>query len=146
MHPVTRLGRVGQQIRSFNQLHGNELGALADEIDQAGASDIARRLRLIRDLHLQEADLVIDEVDDVASDLAGDDEAATLVEPTARAADSARAEAGGVEADRGLERPHLTSPKRAQWLAEQERIAEEMRRPRGRRDLFRRPARPGEDQ
>lgn len=143
MHPITRLQRVGQQVRSFNQLHGNELGALADEIDAAGQADIARRLRLISDLHLQEADLVIAEVDDVAQDLAGLEQAAP--EEASAPAAGEQAAADGAEDAGTPERPHLTSPKRAQWLAEQERLAEAMRRPRGRRDLFRRAVRPDEE-
>ena len=33
MHPVTRLGRVVQQLKSFSDLHASELEMMADELD-----------------------------------------------------------------------------------------------------------------
>ena len=81
---VERLRRLEQQIRAFKELHANEL------------------------------QLILDELSDIAS------EVASTEEPTAQQAESA--------AD-----PAATSPKRAKWLAEQERKT----RPMSRRELLR---------
>ena len=50
MHPVTRLGRVIQQLRSFSDLHAGELEGLAVELDAVGAGEVAQRLRSYRDV------------------------------------------------------------------------------------------------
>ena len=81
---LERLRRLEQQIRAFKELHANEL------------------------------QLILDELSDIAS------EVASTEEPTAQQAESA--------AD-----PAATSPKRAKWLAEQERKT----RPMSRRELLR---------
>jgi hypothetical protein len=131
MHPVTRLGRVLQQVRSFTTLHASELDGLAAELEVAGQSGLAARLRVFQGLHIQEAGLILDELADVQADLdreAGTGEAATSVPESA----------AGQTPDRTLTDPAANSPKRARWLAEQARQAEEARRPRSRRDLFKR--------
>ena len=53
MHPVTRLGRVIQQLRSFGDLHASELEMMAVALDAAGAADLAQRLRAYRDVQRQ---------------------------------------------------------------------------------------------
>ena len=58
MHPVTRLGRVVQQLKSFGDLHATELEAMAAALDAAGAADAAARLRLYRDVQRDEAQIV----------------------------------------------------------------------------------------
>ena len=59
MHPVTRLGRVIQQLRSFSDLHAGELEGLAVELDAAGAGEVAQRLRGYRDVQRDEAMMVM---------------------------------------------------------------------------------------
>jgi len=49
MHAVTRLGRVIQQLRSFDPLHSAELEALARDLE-AVAPDVAVRLRIYIDM------------------------------------------------------------------------------------------------
>src|SRR5713226_9022045 len=70
MHPVTRLGRVIQQLRSFGELHAGELEALAAELDDPSASDVAGRLRIYRDVQRDEAQMIVDELVDIQSDMA----------------------------------------------------------------------------
>ena len=65
MHPVTRLGRVIQQMRSYDDLHASELEALAAELDTLGATDAAARIRVFRDVQRGEGDLVVDELVDI---------------------------------------------------------------------------------
>jgi hypothetical protein len=69
LHPVARLGRVLQQVRSFTTLHAAELEGVAAELDAAGQGELAARLRIFRDLHGQEASLILDELADVQSAL-----------------------------------------------------------------------------
>jgi hypothetical protein len=121
MHPVTRLGRVLQQLRSFSDLHAGELEGLAVELDAAGAGELAVRLRAYRDVQRDEATMVVDELVDIQRDMAA---ATQPVEPP-------EILPATVTGD-----PAVNSPKRAKWLAEQEAEAERLRQPRSRRDLF----------
>lgn len=108
-HPVTRVGRVVQQLRSFDELHASELEALALELDAADLGSLAVKVRAFVSLQGSEAQLVIDELMDIQGEIAA---AAPPPEPEQAAEDAWKA-----------------SPRRAQWLAEQTR-------PRSRRELF----------
>ena len=81
---LERLRRLEQQIRAFKELHANEL------------------------------QIILDELSDIAS------EVAPMQEPTVQQADS-------------TSDPAAASPKRAKWLAEEER----KRQPMSRRELLR---------
>lgn len=118
MHPVTRLGRVVQQLKSFGDLHADELEAMAADLDAAGAVEVAGRLRMYRDVQRDEAQIVVDELVDIRTDLA-----------SAPQPDPPRADSSGD--------PAINSPRRAKWLAEQAAEAERRRQPVSRRDLFR---------
>ena len=109
-HPVTRLGRVVQQLRSFADLHAAELESLAAELEAAELPDLAARVRVFRDVQRDEGQLVVDELVDIQTDIAS-------AEPAQESAQEPDPE------------PWKASPKRAQWLAEQTR-------PRSRRELF----------
>lgn len=109
-HPVTRLGRVVQQLRSFADLHAAELESLAAELDAADLPELGARVRVFRDVQRDEGQLVVDELADIQSDMAS-------AEPAEESAQETDPE------------PWKASPKRAQWLAEQTR-------PRSRRDFF----------
>ena len=130
MHPVTRLGRVVQQLRSFGDLHANELEMLAAALDAAGAGDLAQRLRAYRDVQRDEATMVVDELVDIQSDMAEAAQPPAPVELPAGAASD----------------PAANSPKRAKWLAEQAAEEERLRQPLSRRDLFGKVAQKDEDQ
>lgn len=117
--PSTRLGRVIQQLRSFGELHANELEAMALELDGAGATDLAARLRAYRDIQRDEADLVVQELVDIQSDMPAE-------------------EVGAPDA--------ANSPRRAKWLAEQQAEEERLREPLSRRELFNRVAQKDEDE
>ena len=133
MHPVTRLGRVIQQLRSFGDLHANEFETLAVALDAAGAADLAQRLRAYRDVQRDEAAMVVDELVDVQSDMAA---AAQPPEPL-----EVPPSAPGVARD-----PAINSPKRAQWLAEQAAEEARLKQPLSRRDLFGKVAQKDDDQ
>ena len=128
MHPVTRLGRVIQQLRSFGELHADELEALATELDSAPVAELARRLRIYRDVQRDEAQIVLDELVDIQADLAIAADQATPSEPAA---------ADGSD-------PAINSPKGARWLAEQAAEEERRRQPLSRRDFFGGGAKPDE--
>jgi hypothetical protein len=118
-HPVTRLDRVVQQLRSFGQLHSAELEAVAVELESI-APDVAGRLRAFQAMQRDEGQLVVEELADIRADLAR----------------------GASESDSREERiplkdPAVDSPKRARWLAEQAARDEQLRRPRSRRQLLR---------
>ena len=117
--PSVRLGRVIQQLRSFGELHASELESVAVELDNAGASDLASKLRALRDIQRDEADMVVQELVDIQTDV---DDATPLQAPP---------EGGD---------PAVNSARRAQWLAEQEAEAERLREPLSRRELFNRVA------
>jgi metal-dependent amidase/aminoacylase/carboxypeptidase family protein len=119
MHPVTRLGRVIQQLRSFGSLHANELEGMAQELDVAGAAELAVRLRAYRDVQRDEAQMVVDELVDIQTEMAN---SALPVETLPAAADP--------------HDPAANSPRRAKWLAEQAAEAERLRQPVSRRDLL----------
>ena len=133
MHPITRLGRVIQQLRSFSDLHAGELEGLAVELDAAGAGEVAQRLRGYRDVQRDEAAMVVDELVDIQRDMSS----GGLPSPTAPLEAPPAAAAGD---------PAVNSPKRAKWLAEQAAEAERLRQPLSRRDLFGRASAKGEDE
>jgi hypothetical protein len=112
---------VIQQLRSFADLHANELEEMAAELEAAGATDVATRLRGYRDIQRDEASMVVAELVDIQSDMAATP--AAPVERTPPPGD-----------------PAANSPKRARWLAEQAAEAERPRQPVSRRDLFNRVA------
>jgi hypothetical protein len=133
-HPITRLGRVTQQLRSFLTLHGNELDSLAGEIEAGGQVELATRLRTLRSIQADETQLVIDEVVDIAeesmraeSELA---EQAQLATATAEPASSESAMTPSAD-------PAANSPKRARWVAEE--AAKREVRPLSRRAMLRKP-------
>ena len=116
MHPVTRLGRVIQQLRSFGDLHAGELEALAGDLPE----DVAARVRIYRDVQRSEAAMVIDELVDIQAAMIESSPAPAPVELPP-----------GVAHD-----PAVNSPRRAKWLAEQAAEAERLKQPISRRDLF----------
>jgi hypothetical protein len=120
MHPVTRLGRVIQQLRSFGDLHASELEMMAVALEAAGAADLAQRLRAYRDVQRDEATMVVDELTDLQSDMAVDTQPSAPLEAPAGSAQD----------------PAASSPKRAKWLAEQTAEEERLKQPMSRRDLF----------
>ena len=122
-HPVTKLGRVIQQLRSFGDLHANELETMAVDLDAAGASEVAARLRAYRDVQRDEASMVVEELVDIQSDMINASQTPAPADPAPAAA--------SVPGD-----PAANSPKRAKWLAEQEAEAERLRQPVSRRELF----------
>ena len=128
MHPVTRLGRIIQQLRSFGELHANELEAMASDLDAAGSAELAMRLRAYRDVQRDESSMVVLELVDIQRDMAEAAQPEELAAPTT-----------------GHD-PAINSPKRAKWLAEQAAEEERLRQPISRRELFDRVANPGEDE
>src|ERR1051326_4484595 len=126
MHPVARLGRIIQQLRSLGGLHANELELLALDLDAASATDVASRLRAYRDVQRDEASMVVQELVDIRDDMA----AAAQPEDVPR-----------LPPTEGHD-PAVNSPRRAKWLAEQAAEAERLRQPVSRRDLFGRIANP----
>lgn len=132
MHPVTRLGRVIQQLRSFGDLHASELETMAATLDQAGAAELAQQLRAYRDVQRDEATMVVDELTDIQNDMmATAQPSAPLEVPPA---------APGAAQD-----PAVNSPRRAQWLAEQAAEEERLKQPLSRRDLFEKVAQKDDD-
>lgn len=97
-----RLRRLERQIRAFRDLHVHEVTAAAE------------RLSAIAKLQADELALILDELADLAADV----EAAA---PTESAASAEGSQAR-------LADPAASSPKRAKWLAEQERRAHLSRR------------------
>jgi hypothetical protein len=125
MHPVSRLGRVIQQLRSFDDLHFAEFDTLAAELETAGATEAAAKVRVYRDVQRDEGQLVVDELVDIQAAVSA---AATPSPPPV-----------DPEAPTAATPPEDTwrnSPKRAQWLAEEAQRDAEARAPRTRRDLF----------
>ena len=131
MHPVTRLGRVIQQLKSFDELHSSELEGLAAELEQAGSTEIATRLRMYRDLQRDEASMVVDELVDIQNEV-------MVSAPTPPSAPPAGAA--------GVHDPAINSPRRDKWLAEQAAEAERLKQPFSRRDFLARPAAPKDDE
>jgi hypothetical protein len=124
MHPVTRLGRVIQQLRSFGDLHASELETMAEALDAAAEVDLATQLRAYLTVQRDEADMVVGELVDIQNDMAA-------------AAQPAQPEVPPVPA--AATNPHdpaINSPRRAKWLAEQAAEAERLRQPVSRRELF----------
>ena len=119
--PVTRVGRIIQQLRSFAELHANELEGLASDLD----SEAARRLRAFRDIQRDETMMVVQELTDLQDDLVS----GTPQPKVAPGSD-----------------PAAYSPRRAKWLAEQQAELDRRREPMSRRELFERVANPGEEQ
>lgn len=134
LHPVTRIGRVLQQLRSFTSLHASELDGLASELEAAGQNELAARLRVFQGLHSQEASLIVDELTDVQGDLDREGDPSAPDPVGAHCIAPAGGEAPTL--DPASVDPAASSPKRARWLAEQARQAEEARRPRSRRDVL----------
>ena len=130
MHPVTRLGRVIQQLKSFDDLHATELEGLAAELDQSGATEIAARLRLYRDFQRDESRLVVDELVDVQAEV-------TRLAPPPPPPLVAEGAPG--------HDPAINSPRRAKWLAEQAAEAERLKQPFSRRDFLGHPTAPPKD-
>jgi hypothetical protein len=122
MHPVTRLGRVIQQLRSFGDLHASEFDALASELDAAGLNEVAAKIRVYRDVQRDEGQLVIDELLDIQGDVLETAEPAVPPPPDTPAA--------------APEDQWRASPKRAQWLAKQAELDAQARAPRTRREFF----------
>ena len=122
MHPVTRLGRVIQQLRSFGDLHASEFDALAAELDAAGLNEVAAKIRVYRDVQRDEGQLVIDELLDIQGDVIRTAEPVAPPPPDAPVATP--------------EDQWLASPRRAQWLAEQAERDAQARAPRSRREFF----------
>lgn len=129
MHPVTRLGRIVQQLRSFGDLHANELEGMAVDLDTSGATDLAARLRAYRDIQRDEADMVVQELVDIQQDMIS----------------SATPEEAPPPPTLGHD-PAVNSPRRAKWLAEQQAEAERLRQPVSRRNLFGRMTNPTEEE
>ena len=129
MHPVTRLGRIIQQLQSFGDLHASELDMMAQDLDAAGAADVAARLRAYRDVQRDEARMVVQELVDIRDDMT----AAVQPEDVPQTPPTAGHD------------PAVNSARRAKWLAEQAAEAERLRQPVSRRDLFEHIANPGED-
>lgn len=119
MHAASRLGRVMRQIRSFKSLHAADIGAVVSDLPPA-ARDAGERLKTLLSLQASEIDLIVDELDDIRAELAG---AVTTAGAELREA--------GVLSD-----PAKSSPKRAQWLAEQAPQAPPTSRRLGRRELL----------
>lgn len=92
-----RLRRLDRQIRAFRDLHVHEV------------NEAAERLTAIAKLQADELQLILDELADLAADVAA-------AAPEGRDADPSPAD------------PAAGSPKRARWLAEQERRAHPSRR------------------
>lgn len=127
MHPVTRLGRIIQQLRSFADLHASELETMAQDLDATGATEVGTRLREYRDIQRDEASMVVTELEDIRDDMAASATPDEVSPPP-------------VTGD-----PAINSPRRARWLAEQEAEAERLRQPVSRRDLFGRIANPTDE-
>jgi hypothetical protein len=119
-------------LRSFGELHASELETLAQELDAAGSSELAARLRAYRDVQRDEASMVVSELADIQSDLA----AATPATPPGEPAPVPP----GAASPSNPRDPAVNSPKRAKWLAEQAAEAERLRQPVSRRELFSRAA------
>ena len=121
MHPVTRLGRVIQQLRSFGDLHAGELEGLASDLPEEAAA----RVRIYRDVQRDEAKLVIDELVDIQAAMVEMSPTPDMPELTGHD-------------------PAINSPRRAKWLAEQAAETERLKQPISRRDLFARGPAKGE--
>jgi hypothetical protein len=69
MAPAARLRRVAVQLRSFAELHGAELGRLADELEASGAGELAGRLRLYLAIQRDESRLAQEELEDIRAQI-----------------------------------------------------------------------------
>ena len=107
-----RLARVEQQFGSFADLHAAELGELILQLENGDLELVATRLRSYRDLHRQEADLVLESLADLAADVAPESpSAAPAVSSTKAIAETS---------DRPID-PAANSAKRTRWLADRAR-------------------------
>lgn len=122
MHPVTRLGRVVTQLRSFSELHAAELAGLADELEAAGAMDAAAKIRAFSQVQTDDGRTVDAELADIREDLIAQAETHAPVEVATTPPGD----------------PAANSPKRAAWLAAEAAEAERRRQPMSRRDFFHR--------
>lgn len=102
-----RLQRLEQQIRAFRDLHTREL------------SESAERLAAIATLQADELRLVLDELAQLVSEA---EALAASAEMTVPGADASGARGSDIDD------PAAGSPKRAKWLAEQERASRISRR------------------
>ncbi len=100
---AARLRRLERQISAFREMHVREVSELAD------------RLAAVAKLHGDELQLILDETRDIAAQI----EEATVVDEVGPAD-------GGTAATPGD--PAASSPKRARWLAEQQRRSHITRR------------------
>jgi len=117
MHPTSRLARVQQQLRVFADLHASELSAFTAELEAAGLTELATRLKTYKDLHAQESRLVLEELADLRAELEPEpSDSAPMDAPVADASVAAMVDT--------VPDPAAASPKRARWLAEQIRRAE----------------------
>lgn len=99
----TRLQRLDQQIRAFRGLHVAEV------------SDLAQRLHVIAGLQADELQLILDQLADIAGELAAQQRTQ---------GDRGSGAAGPSPTDPVPPGdPAANSPKRARWLAEEERRA-----------------------
>ncbi len=137
MHPVTRLARVHQQLRSFQELHAFDLTELAAAVEQAGQSGLAGKLRVLQAVQSDELALVIDELADLRSDFDARMRPTPATDPAAPAdsLDAEGAQESPIESVRGAppDDPAASSPKRARWRAEMARRAAQ---PVSRRAIF----------
>ncbi len=101
-----RLQRLEQQLRAFKVLHVGEV------------NDLAQRIGVIANLHADELQLLLDELTGIAQELATQ----TAASQAAGGSAGASPTAPGSFAD-----PAAVSPKRAKWLAEEERRARPVR-------------------
>ena len=61
----TRIARIVQQLRSVCDLHARELEQFAGQLDAAGQTELAERLRVFRGLHADEMGVAIRELEDM---------------------------------------------------------------------------------
>lgn len=117
LHPVTRLGRVLQQIKSFAALHTVELEQFASQLEASGQPEAADRLRKLCEIQTQEIRYILDELADLRADL----ERAATAASAGESVDSPSPDAASRSTD-----PAASSPKRARWLAEQSARANQL--------------------
>ena len=117
LHPVTRLARVQQQLRSFAGLHRSEIGGVIQQLDEGGLQGFSDRLTAYLDLHAQEMATVIEELEDVAKDLSAASSPGRGASEVQRNAKSDLPQEQQKAVDPSD--PAADSPKRARWLTEQ---------------------------
>lgn len=109
-----RLRRLEQQVRAFRELHLREM------------REQAERLGTIARIQSDELQLILDELSDITKEVAAQREAeggrrdVATDAPVADAPASAPVDSGGGSPEKSDD-PAAGSPKRAKWLAEQEK-------------------------